>query len=110
VALGLARFERRPDDATLAAVGGSGLLRRNIAFWQGLVIAGFGTVAGAAAGILPPLGFVLQSRGTVQALAATDISWPTLLVVVIGLPVAVAAVNWMIPPRHPDLTRRTAIA
>lgn len=110
VALGLARFERRPDDATLAAVGGSGMLRRNIAFWQGLVIAGFGTVAGAAAGILPPLGFVLQSRGTQQPLVAADISWLTILLVVVGLPLAVAVVNWLVPPRRPDLTRRTTIA
>lgn len=110
VALGLARFERRPDDATLAAVGGSAMLRRNIAFWQGIIIAGFGTVAGAAAGILPPLGFVLQSRGTQQALGATDISWPTILLVVLGLPLAVAVVNWLVPPRRPDLTRRTTIA
>lgn len=110
VALGLARFERRPDDATLAAVGGSAMLRRNIAFWQGLVIAGFGTVAGAAAGVLPPLGFVLQSRATPQALDAVDIWWPTILVVVLGLPLAVAVVNWLVPPRRADLTRRTTIA
>ena len=60
VALGLARFERRPDDATLSAMGGSARLRRSIGFWQGLVIAGFGTCAGAAAGVLPAIGFQMK--------------------------------------------------
>ncbi|MFK4837192.1 FtsX-like permease family protein [Microbacterium sp. ZW T2_14] len=106
VALGLARFERRPDDATLAAVGGTPLLRRNIGFWQGLVIAGFGTIAGAIAGILPPIGFAIQSRG---ALLVGDIPWQVLGAFCLGLPVAIALANWLVPPRKPDLTRRTAI-
>ncbi|WP_312677713.1 ABC transporter permease [Microbacterium sp.] len=111
VALGLARFERRPDDATLAAVGGTALLRRNIGFWQGLVIAGFGTFAGAAAGILPPIGFMLQSRtGTDQELFLADIPWWLLAALAVALPLLIAVVNWLVPPRHPDLTRRAAIA
>lgn len=106
VALGLARFERRPDDATLAAVGGTPVLRRNIGFWQGLIIAGFGTMAGAIAGILPPIGFAIQSRGT---LLLSDIPWQVLGAFCLGLPLAIALVNWLVPPRLPDLTRRTAI-
>ncbi len=107
VALGLARFERRPDDATLAAVGGTRALRRGIGFWQGLIIAGFGTVAGAAAGILPPIGFAIQSQGTQRL---DDIPWGVIGAVVLALPLAIAVTNWIVPPRHPDLTRRTAIA
>lgn len=111
VALGLARFERRPDDATLSAVGGTAALRRRIAFWQGLVIVGFGTVAGAAAGVLPPIGFILQSQAQVgRELLVADIPWVLLMVLVAGLSLAVAAVNWLVPPRRPELTRRTAIA
>lgn len=111
VALGLARFERRPDDATLSAVGGTRLLRRNIGFWQGLVIAGFGTFAGAAAGILPPIGFWMQSQTAYQGpMDLADIPWAMLLGLAVALPVMIAVVNWLVPPRHPDLTRRTAIA
>lgn len=112
VALGLARFERRPDDATLSAVGGTALLRRNIGFWQGLVIAGFGTFAGAAAGILPPIGFMLQAQSNTQQepLLLSDIPWAVLVALAIALPLLIAVVNWLVPPRHPDLTRRTAIA
>lgn len=107
VALGLARYERRPDDATLSAVGATRALRRRVGFWQGLIIAGFGVVAGAAAGILPPIGFALQSGGMQQP---ADIPWWLLAALVVLLPLAIAVVSWLVPPRHPDLTRRTAIA
>jgi hypothetical protein len=106
VALGLARFERRPDDATLTAVGGTPGLRRRIGFWQALVVAGFGTLAGTAAGILPPIGFSIQSASDLRL---ADIPWKILATLAIGLPLAIAVVNWLVPPRHPDLTRRTAI-
>jgi len=106
VALGLARFERRPDDATLAAVGGTRALRRGIGFWQGLLIAGFGTAAGALAGVLPPIGFAIQSQGSQQL---ADVPWIVLAGVVVLLPVAIAVANWLVPPRHAGLTRRTAI-
>lgn len=107
VALGLARFERRPDDATLAAVGGTRGLRRRISFWQGLIIAGFGTIAGAVAGVLPPIGFAIQSQGN---LLVSDLPWLVVGALAIALPLAIAAVSWLVPPRAPDLTRRTAIA
>jgi MFS family permease len=110
VALGLARFERRPDDATLAAVGGTNALRRRIGFWQGLVIAGFGTFAGAAAGILPPIGFMLQSQTGGQVLQLADVPWGLLVALAVGLPLVIAVVNWIVPPRRPELTRRSAIA
>ncbi|HKP08902.1 MAG TPA: ABC transporter permease [Microbacterium sp.] len=106
VALGLARFERRPDDATLAAVGGTRSVRRRVNFWQGLIIAGFGTAAGTLAGILPPIGFSIQSQGS-QMLA--DVPWVVIAGLVILLPLAIAAANALVPPRQPDLTRRTAI-
>lgn len=106
VALGLARFERRPDDATLAAIGGTRALRRGIGFWQGLIIAGFGTIAGAAVGILPFIGFSIQSGGTQQL---GDVPWGVIGGLALVLPLSIAAVNWLVPPRRPDLTRRTAI-
>ncbi|PRB19268.1 FtsX-like permease family protein [Microbacterium sp. MYb62] len=107
VALSLARFERRPDDATLSAVGATAALRRRIGFWQGLIIAGFGTIAGAAAGVLPPIGFAIQSWGALQM---DDIPWLALGALVVALPLAIALVSWSVPPRRAELTRRTAIA
>ncbi|WP_261166091.1 ABC transporter permease [Microbacterium sp. Marseille-Q6965] len=108
VALGLSRIERRPDDATLAAVGAAPRLRRSIAFWQGLIVAGFGCLTGAAAGILPVWGTTLaNSHGT---MFLSDVPWPALAALGLGLPLAIAAASWLVPPRMPDLTRRTAIA
>lgn len=107
VALSLARFERRPDDATLSAVGGTDGLRRRIGFWQGLIIAGFGTIAGAAAGVLPPIGFAIQSRDSLQI---SDMPWLVLTLLTVALPLAIATVSWLVPPRKAELTRRTAIA
>lgn len=113
VALGLARLERRPDDATLSAMGGSARLRRSIGFWQGLVIAGFGTCAGAAAGVLPAIGFQMQSMGNTGGalpLDLADVPWWLVVTLAVALPLAIAVVNWAVPPRRADLTRRTAIA
>ncbi|WP_127472787.1 FtsX-like permease family protein [Microbacterium sulfonylureivorans] len=106
VCLGLARFERRPDDATLSAVGGGPALRRNVNAWQAAVIVGIGTVTGAAIGLIPVWG-LSQSAATYFDFA--DTPWLWLAALALALPVAVTAVAWLVPPRHPDLTRRTAI-
>lgn len=110
IALGLARVERRPDDATLAAVGGTPGLRRGIAFWQAAVIAGVGAVTGAAAGILPVWGVIIASQGSYSPPYLSDLPWAWLALLGLGLPLAIAVVSWLVPPRRPDLTRRTAIA
>ncbi|MFP3607868.1 hypothetical protein, partial [Paraburkholderia sp. SIMBA_053] len=68
---------------------------------------GFGTLAGAVAGVLPPIGFAIQSRGV---LLIPDIPWGVLALLAVALPLAIAAVSWLIPPRRAELTRRTAIA
>lgn len=106
VTLGLARFERRPDDATLTAVGAPRRLRRGIAFWQGIIIVGVGSVTGTVAGIIPAWGFTLST----ESLDLADTPWAWLVLLAFGLPLLIATVNWLVPPRHPDLTRRTAIA
>lgn len=107
VVLGLARFERRPDDATLTAVGGSRGLRRRINAWQAAIIVGIGAVVGTFSGLIPVWG---SAQSSVGSLKIGDMPWPWLGVLAIGLPLAITAVAWMVPPRHPELTRRTAIA
>ncbi|MFT4260627.1 FtsX-like permease family protein [Microbacterium sp.] len=111
VALGLARVERRPDDATLTAVGASPVLRRGIAFWQAIVIVGIGSVTGTVAGVIPMWGIVMQSQGDPHwAPSMADTPWPWLALLALGLPLAIAAASWLVPPRRPGLTRRTVIA
>ena len=108
VALGLARVERRPDDATLTAVGATPLVRRGIAFWQTIVIVGLGVASGTIAGLIPVWGLAagLDRRG----LDFADVPWLWLALLAVALPLTIAVVAWLVPPRHPELTRRTAIA
>ncbi|MFS0866444.1 FtsX-like permease family protein [Microbacterium sp. 179-B 1A2 NHS] len=107
VCLGLARFERRPDDATLTAVGGSRAMRRSINAWQGAIIVGIGAVVGTIAGQIPMWGI---AHTTASMRFWADAPWLALGILAVGLPVVVAAVSWLVAPRAPDLTRRTAIA
>lgn len=106
VALGLARFERRPDDATLAAVGGGRLLRRNINAWQAIVIVATGTVVGSAAACVSMWGFATANTSFYDL---ADMPWLWLLLLALGLPIGIAVAAWLVPPRHPDLTRRTVV-
>lgn len=110
VALGLARVERRPDDATLAAVGATRRLRRGIALWQAAIVTGLGMTTGTVAGILPVWGVALASERIYNPPSFADVPWLWLAALAVGLPVAIALVSWVVPPRAPDLTRRTAIA
>lgn len=107
VCLGLARFERRPDDATLTAIGGSRSVRRRINGWQAVIIVGIGSFVGTIAGQLPMWGIAHTSS---QMRYWADAPWLWLAVLAVGLPLLVMGVSWLVPPRHPDLTRRTAIA
>ncbi|WEG07857.1 ABC transporter permease [Microbacterium horticulturae] len=107
VCLGLARFERRPDDATLAAVGAGGRIRRGIGAWQAVTIVGIGTVVGTVSGTISAWALTKASNG-LYSFAATP--WLWLAITAFGLPLVMAAASWLIPPRAPDLTRRTAIA
>ncbi|MFV0319256.1 MAG: FtsX-like permease family protein [Microbacterium sp.] len=109
VALGLARVERRPDDATLTAVGAGAGLRRGIAFWQALIVTGLGGITGAIAGLLPVWGAVLMTQNIFYPPQLADTPWLWLGILALGLPLTIAVVSWIVPPRHPDLTRRTAI-
>lgn len=105
VALALARIERRPDDATLTAVGAGSLVRRGIAGWQSVVIVGLAGITGTLAGLIPMWGITLA----MDDLRLADAPWLWLALLAVGLPLAIAVVSWLVPPRHPDLTRRTAI-
>lgn len=109
VSLGLARVERRPDDATLAAVGGSHRLRRGIAGWQAIILVGIGMITGVVAGILPVWGVSLASAPMTNPPLFSDMPWVSLAALGLALPVAIAAVSWLVPPRRAALTRRTAI-
>lgn len=107
ISLGLSRFERRPDDATLAAVGGNRIVRRNVNAWQAIIITGLGALLGVASGLVPAWSMAIADP---RSVSPADLPLLWLLVLAVGLPLLVAALAWLVPPRAPELTHRAAIA
>ena len=114
VATALAQAESRADLATLAALGGPPGLRRRLAAGQALVVAGLGSVLGFAAGLLPGCAFGLAFTTDGSADPATGASadgvvvvpWPSLLAVLVGVPLLAALLAAVAVRRTPPLTRR----
>lgn len=104
VAIGLARFDGRQDDATLAAVGATPLLRRSVAFWQAMIVAGAGSFLGAAMGLLPALALG-ANPGTPFAAP-----WLPIGIAIVALPLLIAAGSWIFTRRPKVQTRRMSIA
>ncbi|MDQ0613278.1 putative ABC transport system permease protein [Microbacterium sp. W4I4] len=106
ISLGLARIERREDDATLAAVGATTALRRRVSAWQAVIIAGVGCLIGVLLGLAGTWALTQAMPGS--RLGDAPVLW--LLGIAIGLPAVIALVSLMIRPPQADLTHRTAIA
>ncbi|MGN8024923.1 FtsX-like permease family protein [Microbacterium sp. 22242] len=107
ISLGLSRFERRPDDATLAAVGAHRVLRRNVNAWQAVIIAGLGALLGVLSGLVPAWSMVLANPDNVSP---GDLPLWWLAALAVGLPLLIAGLAWLVRPRRAELTHRTAIA
>lgn len=105
VAIGLARFDGRADDATLNSVGARGLTRRSFAFWQALVICALGSLLGSGLGILPA--FALGLPGGLYPFTPP---WMQIALAAIGLPVAIALASWLLAGRSLESSRRMSVA
>jgi putative ABC transport system permease protein len=106
VAIGLARADGRQDDATLAAVGATRMLRRTISFWQAIIIVGIGAVAGTAFGLLMSYAFsIVDASGSVLFVPP----WLEIGALVIGMPLLIAIGSWLVASRPSTLARRAAI-
>lgn len=103
VAIGLARFDGRQDDATLSALGAGRLVRKSFAFWQAIVIAGLGSVLGAATGLVPA-----WALGAVGLPFAPP--WLPIGIAVVALPLVIACGSWLLATRNRVSARRAAIA
>lgn len=104
VAIGLARFDGRQDDATLASIGAGRMLRRSFAFWQALLLAGLGTVLGAGMGMIPALGLSANPDLPFNA------PWLQIGVTVVVLPLVIACGSWLFATRSKVSARRMAIS
>lgn len=107
ISLGLARIERRDDDATLAAVGATRRQRRAVSAWQALVIVGVGCLIGVGIGVI---GAWTLTQSMPGYFLLQDLPFAWLAVLGIGLPLGIALVSLAIRPQRAVLTRRTAIA
>ena len=104
VAIGLARFDGRQDDATLSSLGAGHRVRRSFAFWQALVITGAGAVLGAGMGLVPALALGANS----------DIPfappWLQIGLTAFALPLVIACGSWLFTRRNRVSGRRVTIA
>jgi ABC-type lipoprotein release transport system permease subunit len=78
-------------------------VRKSFAFWQAVIIAGIGSVLGAATGLVPA-----------WALGATGLPfvppWLQIGLVVVALPLVIASGSWLLATRNKVSARRVAIA
>ena len=105
VAIGLARFDGRADDATLASVGQRGITRRSIAFWQALVICSLGSLLGSALGILPAF-----ALGLPDGSYPFTPPWTQIALAAIALPLVIALCSWVLAARPLVSNRRMSVA
>lgn len=104
VAIGLARADGRRDEATLAAVGSSPRLRRAFGFWQVVMIAGVGSVLGAAVGLVPVVALTLP--GAEMMFSAP---WLPIVATAVLMPLAIACGTWLPTGRRRLQASRAAI-
>ncbi len=104
VAIGLARFDGRQDDATLSALGARRLVRKNFAFWQGIIIAGVGTVLGTSMGLVAALALAANPEIPFAA------PWLQICLTVVALPVLIAGGSWLLATSGKVAARRITIA
>ena len=99
-ATSLALSEARPDLTTLGQVGARPRTRRLVAGGYALVIGLVGAVLGTLAGTVPGVAAAVpltrgfsRGPGDVRPESLVDVPWTLLLVVLVGLPLASAAVS-----------------
>lgn len=104
IATGLAQADARADHATLSAIGAAPRIRRGLAGAQALTITVLGTGLGVAAGLVPGIAFI-------AAVGRWELvwPWPSLLTIVVVVPVLAGAAAWLCTRSRLPLTRREAL-
>ncbi|WP_375400349.1 hypothetical protein [uncultured Amnibacterium sp.] len=103
-AIGLARVDGRADDATLQAVGSSPRIRRTVAFVQALIVCGLGGLIGTALALA-----AAAALGPASASLAFAPPWPQVVLIVVGIPLVLAAGSWLLVGNRAVIARRPAI-
>ncbi|WAB81843.1 hypothetical protein OVN18_02135 [Microcella daejeonensis] len=106
IAIGLARIDGRRDEAILGAMGATRSLRRAVSLWQAILLAGVGSLIGAALGVLTAGALALPGGPLPFAPP-----WVPLAIVAVGVPVLIGLGAWLFAGRSTALrTDRTAIS
>jgi putative ABC transport system permease protein len=100
LSVGLVRSEARRDLRTLAATGASGATRRMITAATAGALAFTGAVVGIVGGYAAAIGF-FRSNSLDGLSSLTSIPVTNLLVILVGLPLAGAALGWLLAGRDP---------
>jgi putative ABC transport system permease protein len=101
MSIGLIRSETASDLRTLAATGASSLTRRTITAATAGALGLLGGVLGTFAGYVGVIGWLRDNslNGGISALGNVPVS--NLLVLLIGTPIAAAAIAWLLAGREP---------
>ena len=103
VAIGLARFDGRQDDATLASLGASPRVRRSFAFWQALILTGVGVLVGTAIGLVPALALSAMQNFPFSP------PWLQIGLIVVALPAVISTGSWLLTRKSRVSARRLSV-
>ncbi len=112
ISVALTAAESRTDLATLGAIGASPRTRRRIAGAQALVIAGTGAVLGTTGGIAFAWILVLFERHRevqVNLHWALHVPIPTVVAILIGIPILAALGSYLLTRSRLPMTRRVEL-
>jgi putative ABC transport system permease protein len=109
MSVGLIRSETASDLRTLAATGASSYTRRTLTAATAGALGLAGAVLGTFAGYVGVIGLLRSSslHGGLSSLANVPVA--NLLVILLGLPLAAAAVGWLLAGRQPPTLARQPI-
>jgi putative ABC transport system permease protein len=109
MSVGLIRSETASDLRTLAATGASGVTRRTITAATAGALGFLAGVLGTFAGYVGVIGWMRNNslNGGISALGNVPVN--NLLVLLVGTPIAAAAIAWMLAGREPAAMARQPI-
>ena len=102
MSVGLIRSETAGDLRTLTATGASSMTRRTITAVTAGALGFVGAVLGAVAGYIALAGWFRSSQFNGGLSTLAHVPWFNLFLLVIAMPLAAAAVGWLLAGREPS--------
>jgi putative ABC transport system permease protein len=99
--LGLIRSETAGDLRTLAATGASSWTRRTLTAATAGALGLAGAVLGTVAAYVAAIGYAFDNKNDGLS-ELTSVPTTSLLLILVGMPLAAAAAGWLLAGREPD--------